>query len=297
MMKILSFNVKGLNDPNRLSMFHQWVLQSDGDIILVQEHKMHNRGGEIFHFKGYTCFYGGVKGEYSGVLTLIRTALNPVWITDHKSRRASIFTVDSEWGKLNIINSYASNNCSERISLWTWLQTIPLHQGIWGGDFNMVLKLQDTTSPQIVIAAAETASWDQLNAIHHLIDAWPSVNDSPGYTFHSKSHIMSWSKLDRLYFIGQNWLPSLCKMQVQVQMPMSDHFPLCMQLSDIDDEMFAQVGTARPLMVNNSLLHIHSFQNDVKLLIQTALGMHLPHMETWLYICDGMQKCIREVGK
>lgn len=64
-----------------LTMFHKWVLQHDVDVF-VQEQKSHSRGGETFHFKGYSCFYGGIKGQYSGV-TLIKNCLNPTWVIDH----------------------------------------------------------------------------------------------------------------------------------------------------------------------------------------------------------------------
>lgn len=234
--------------------------------------------------------------EYSGVLTLIKNSLNPHWVTDHRSGRASFFSVDSPWGRLDILNIYASNNWQERADLWTWLEAVPVQQGIWGGDFNMVLNSQDTTSLQSIISSQESSSWIKVANEHHLVDAWNSGQNSRGYTFHSKSHIMSWSRLDRIYFMRDSWLPARCKVQVQIQMAMSDHFPLLLELSDAD-AFTKKAGDHRGLMVNNSLLNVVSFQNDVKNLIKDVLEMNLSHLEAWVSICKGMQQCIRQVGK
>lgn len=257
---------------------------------------MHSRGGATFHFKGYSCFYGGKMGEYSGVLTLIKNIMNPQWITDHRSGRASVFSIDSPWGKLDLLNIYASNKWQERVELWTWLEKLPMQQGIWGGDFNMVLSSQDTTSLQSVISSQESGSWIKVENEHQLLDAWNSGQNSPGYTFHSKSHILSWSRLDRIYFRRDSWLPSKCKVQVQIQIAMSDHFPLLLEISDAD-ERNNLIGDPRGHMVNNSLLNVVSFQNEVKKLINDVHDMNLSHMEAWVAICKGMQQCIRQVGK
>ncbi|MCO5562988.1 hypothetical protein L7F22_016624 [Adiantum nelumboides] len=171
-MKILSYNVRGLNDPTRLSMFNQWVLQNDCDVVFVQEHKLHNRGGATYHFKGYSCFYGGIQEQYSGVLTLIKNTLNLVWVTDYRCGRASVFSVESLWGKLDFVNVYASNNWAERVELWEWLRTIPMQPSVWGGDFNMVLNMNDTTSMHSVVATQEANVWDGMSTEHHLLDAW-----------------------------------------------------------------------------------------------------------------------------
>lgn len=74
-MKVASYNARGLNDPTRLAIFHKWVMQQNLDIVLVQEYKMHKRASQTFHFKGFSCFYGGKQGSYSGVLTLVKNTL------------------------------------------------------------------------------------------------------------------------------------------------------------------------------------------------------------------------------
>lgn len=162
----------------------------------------------IAAIEGYSCFYGGKEGSYSGVLTLIRNTLQPTWLLDHVSGRCSVFTVDSPWGYLQIINLYTHNEGSARISLWNWLTHLQIHQGILVGDFNMVLSLQDTTSVHTVIPAFEIEAWDKMSAGLHIEDVWHGVNNSPGYSFHSKSHIASWSRLDRLYSLGANGCPT-----------------------------------------------------------------------------------------
>ncbi|MCO5612430.1 hypothetical protein L7F22_066697 [Adiantum nelumboides] len=171
-----------------------------------------------------------------------------------------------------------------------------MQQGVWGGDFNMVLNMNDTTSMHSVVAAQEANVWDGMSTEHHLLDAWLAGSNSAGYTFHSKSHILSWSRLDRFYFIGHSWLPSRCIVHVQMQMHMSDHFPICLDLIEVD-EVNVKAGSTRPFLINNSLLHVKSLHHNVKSLIHKAQALKMSKLDFWMYICDGMQECIRVVGK
>ncbi|KAI5078821.1 hypothetical protein GOP47_0006492 [Adiantum capillus-veneris] len=82
--------------------------------------------------------------------------------------------------------------------------------------------------------AFETPYWTHFQNEAHLIDAWTSsMRQSAGYTFHSLSHDASRSKLDRVYYVGADWLPNNDDEFVDVAIGLSSHFPLVLDLSNI----------------------------------------------------------------
>ncbi|MCO5554134.1 hypothetical protein L7F22_007660 [Adiantum nelumboides] len=164
---------------------------------------------------------------------------------------------ESSWGTMQIGNAYAHNDAGMRKDLWNWLAHLDWKQGVLGGDFNMVQFATHTT----VMSLIESTEWDKLQGEAALIDAWDSATrSSPGFTFHSLSHQGSWSRLDRIYFIGSAWLPNSEDMQVDVSSALFDHFPLILQLTDVNLDTMLSFAHSKPLLINNSILNHKHFR-------------------------------------
>lgn len=66
-------------------------------------------------------------------------------------------------------------------------------------------------------------------------------------------------------------------------MALSDHFHLVMLLTEVNVQN-SSVGVSRPLMVNNSLLNVQFFKDDVHALIKSVMLKNLPALDAWLQI-------------
>ena len=84
-MKVVTINVRGLNNPDKNKSFWKWILSEDFDVICVQEHKLHHLASTMGHCHHYTLFYGGNLNGYSGVLTIIKDTLSPKLGLNHHS--------------------------------------------------------------------------------------------------------------------------------------------------------------------------------------------------------------------
>ncbi|MCO5573527.1 hypothetical protein L7F22_027298 [Adiantum nelumboides] len=204
---------------------------------------------------------------------------------------------ESSWGTMQIGNLYAHNDAGMRKDLWIWLAHLDWKQG---ADWTMISppRTTHTTSLSTVMSLIESTEWDKLHGEAALIYVWDSATrSSPGFTFHSLSHQGSWSRLDTIYFIGSAWLPNSEDMQVYVSSALSGHFPLILQLTDVNLDTMLSFGHSKPLLINNSVLNHKHFRHQVEQLIHQASELHKNPLSSWLCIVAGMQQCIRSVGK
>ncbi|MCO5597039.1 hypothetical protein L7F22_051113 [Adiantum nelumboides] len=204
---------------------------------------------------------------------------------------------ESSWGTMQIGNLYAHNDAGMRKDLWNWLAHLDWKQG---ADWTMISppRTTHTTSLSTVMSLIESTEWDKLHWEAALIYVWDSATrSSPGFTFHSLSHQGSWSRLDTIYFIGSAWLPNSEDMQVDVSSALSGHFPLILQLTDVNLDTMLSFGHSKPLLINNSVLNHKHFRHQVEQLIHQASELHKNPLSSWLCIVAGMQQCIRSVGK
>ena len=59
-MKVVTYNVQGFNNPNKLKALWKWIHENDVDIICLQEHKKHDCINKILHYGGILSFMVGL---------------------------------------------------------------------------------------------------------------------------------------------------------------------------------------------------------------------------------------------
>ena len=231
-MKIITYNVKGLHNSTKAKALWSWLFTENIDVCCLQEHKLHHLAGSILHYRGYTLFYGGKKGGYSGTLTCIKTTLNPTIVLNHESGRCLGTSVQSPFGTILMYNVYAHNEYKDRTLLWQLLLQTPVFDGILCGDFNTVVSLDDSTTGASTMSFSEKQEWDILNNMHALQDSWSLLHSHSEFTFHSQAHTKSWARLDRIYLSGAEWYPPTASITVCSEWHLSDHFPLLLHLKE-----------------------------------------------------------------
>lgn len=150
MMHIHSWNVRGLEMPNRKYVVRKWCSSiKEKDIIYLQEikkvgfhaytmlkflwgqaigfHSNHDRG------KGGTAILVGPKWADKIIANVVSPCQRALWIT-FKDK-------DCVFG---ICNIYATNDYRDRASFWDWLTTcLPNAHWSFVGDFNMIKHGED----------------------------------------------------------------------------------------------------------------------------------------------------------
>ena len=58
-MKVVPWNVRGACSPQKNYILWKTLFSREWDILCVVEHKCHNLGGSITHWRGYLVYYTG----------------------------------------------------------------------------------------------------------------------------------------------------------------------------------------------------------------------------------------------
>lgn len=254
-MKIGTFNIQGLNNPDKLKALWKWLLTLDLDILCVQEHKLHDNAGKVQHCNGYTLFYGGSPPSYSGTMTFVKNHLKPTLVLNHTSGRLLGIQIASEFGNLHICNVYGPNAAAARGELWDYLAQIPSLEGVVCGDFNMVEDKAHSATGAAVMQSGEKAKWDSLQSNHRFSDTWEGKLPDKGFTYHSQAYSKAWARLDRLYIVNVAWCPPVMDTFVDYKSHLSDHFPVVASFNEYDWlNQMKGCNIKRPLIVNNLVL-------------------------------------------
>ena len=297
-MKIASYNVKGLHDSGKAKALWTWIFSGQLDVCCIQEHKFHEQAGLILHYRGYTLFYGGTPGSYSGTLTCIKDIYNPTIHMNHSSGRCLGITAHTPSGTIHIYNVYAHNAHMDRTLLWEDLTLQPPFEGLLCGDFNVVLDEDDSTTRAAHMTWAEKSSWESLVQMHNLQDAWPLLHSTTAFTFHSQAHIKAWARLDRFYLSGTNWCPPHITLMVDYKLHLSDHFPIIIDLQEYNWKLHMQgCSVRRPLMVNNLHCGKSLFRDYVTQVCLAINDTTCTALEKWQTFIIQMQRIIKITGK
>lgn len=193
MIKVITFNVRGLNDPRKVDRLRNYFQGNLGgaDVILLQEHKLRdtkaaNLGRSLFPKRkcwvleaepGYNVdgHEGAGKG---GICTILHEKLAPS-VSGHGTilqNRAFWFKLKGlPGGDLGIVNLYAPNDSRERTLLWQELSaTLPSDcRWIVSGDFNMVESAQDKSILcGKLMTNREQIVWEAFKTSFHLRDTF-----------------------------------------------------------------------------------------------------------------------------
>lgn len=150
-MKVATYNIRGLNGPDKLRSLWNWILSQDLDIICIQEHRLTPTKDNVSYCNNYTQFFGDGSSGSSGVLTIIKNSINPKCMHNHPSGRCSVVSIQSNLGFLHVTNVYGPSASHPRCLLWDWLCTIPQMNGLICDDFNVVCNKQDTITQALLL--------------------------------------------------------------------------------------------------------------------------------------------------
>lgn len=156
-MKTASYNVKGLSDYVKLKSVWSWILESTLDVLCLQEHKLHNKACTVEYCHGFTLFYCGFPGKYSGTLTIVMNSISPHLAVNHVSGRCLGISVTSPFSPLVLLNIYGCNTSVSCNDLWYFIAVMPSFFGLVCGDFNMVLQDTDSTTRASMAHCTETS--------------------------------------------------------------------------------------------------------------------------------------------
>ncbi|KAG6697656.1 hypothetical protein I3842_09G212200 [Carya illinoinensis] len=233
--KILSWNVRGLNDPNKRLKVKNLLRDWKADIICLQETKLKFIDRHIIRSL-WNCPYAGwttlvSKGASGGILLVWdKRVVN--FVEDYVrefSLACSFSNVDDDfvWGFAGV---YKPNDDSSRKLLWDELAGLCSWWDIpWciGGDFNITR----FSSERSGVSNMGSAMADFLALLFYL-----NLVDLPlaGGDF-TWSNERAWSRLDG-FVVSPSWethFPNLC--QKRLPRLCSDHFPILLDCGGLQE--------------------------------------------------------------
>ncbi len=242
-IKVISLNVRGLNDVNKRTSVFQYVNKEKGDIIFLQETYSSEKDMSrwIHEWGGSGYFSHGTKHS-CGVAILIRRNLN-IDITDScldPSGRYIILKIKIEDHILNLINVYCPNREGEKVTFLRKLVNVMDSKGVKdatnnviGGDWNITLNAKDKMGGTMFKKGKSAEEIDKMSEHFNLVDIWRLRNEEiTRYTWRQKRPRIH-CRLD--YFLTSHHITELiadCKILSSV---ISDHSPIALYLTSLDE--------------------------------------------------------------
>ncbi|XP_057829570.1 uncharacterized protein LOC131040632 [Cryptomeria japonica] len=206
-MKVITWNVRGINAPNKQRILKHYLPSLEGDIMLIQKTKLDEEGYKSLKKKvGIWEVVGVPSSGASGGLGVL---WDPRWVLFSKMGSSSNWIcgkVQSLKSKLTfiIINIYGPKFLHEKREVWAEIdrlaQDFSGEHIFLGGDFNAVLNMSDKQggSTKETQTIREFREWLQNNhymEIQTTNGEYTWSNRRSGATFIAE-------KLDRFFFKG-----------------------------------------------------------------------------------------------
>lgn len=234
-MKITTWNVRGLNAPNKKRILKLNIKAFESDIILLQETKLNKIEGS--NFKKRLGNWGSIFAESRGA----SGGLAVLW--NKKKVSINIININNNWLcsmvksihsdlKFILCNIYGPVYTGEKSKVWKEIsiglsnfQNTPI---ILGGDFNTILNLKEKTGGinKVSQAMKDFNSWySDLN-----LTEVPCRNGT--YTWNNRRKDFSYiaEKLDRFFTKGELDINNLNLQTEILPYAGSDHFPVRLEL-------------------------------------------------------------------
>ncbi|KAH7440303.1 hypothetical protein KP509_04G100400 [Ceratopteris richardii] len=243
LMIIATWNIQGLGQYGKWTRLWRWIIRHQLDIAAIQEHKKHDHAGMLMHTRDFQLRYSGLKNGHSGCLFIIKKDIPFQVLFDDPHGRFLVIHLLMQDISYICINVYAQNSPLERVKTWeNILQAVRSSEQLqlWDNacilmcrDFNMVERdTYCTTSPSL-ISSREKRSWSEILDSLNCKDLWGFIGGHMlRYTFHSKSHRKTMSRLDRCYYSHTSTLSPVSKLWIDSTILLSDHNPLLLSLCD-----------------------------------------------------------------
>ena len=236
-MKITTWNIRGLNAPNKKRLLKQNLNKFESDIIILQETKLNkleglNLGKRLGNWSCYMHESVGASGGL-GVIWNHRNIILNILSSHNNWICMSVNSIKSNL-QLILFNIYGPISTFDKFTVWndissymTNFDNIPI---ILGGDFNTILNLNEKTGGSLRFSQP----MKDFNNWYHgqkLVDI-PCCNGVYTWNNRRKDFAYIAEKLDR-FFIKGNLEINNCNIQAQI-MPFagSDHFPVRLELSE-----------------------------------------------------------------
>ena len=242
--KILTLNVRGINDKTkRLSIF-QWLKRKNVDICFMQESYSSPEIEQLWTREwGGSIEFNHGDTHSRGVAILFRSGLEYQLLKQWKDDCGRIIGVDIMLGntKFSFINIYAPSKENSQTHFYNYLKNqLRIHFDesstyFLGGDFNYI---NDHTLDRKGCNLIVTKQYKHIGtciedilAEYHLKDIWGTKNlNKKSYTWSTRDKSIQ-SRLDYM-FTSEHAFDSICKSNILPQI-FSDHSPVLLSYKDI----------------------------------------------------------------
>jgi ribonuclease HI/exonuclease III len=228
-MKIISWNVRGINASDKRQRIKQQLDSSKADIILLQETKLSQGNYEksIMTWKGWCSVHMQGMGASGGLGILWNPKTVQVQLIQQQANW-QLVKVQHFQLTFHLFNVYGPSATNDKRRLWETLtgviQSIQVLNVIMGGDFNAILNADEKIGG-ICPPARTIQDFSSFLLDNDFLDVIP---DSGGYTWTNKKmgfHQIA-ERLDR-FLISQLWrIQNYSISSAILSFAGSDHFPI-----------------------------------------------------------------------
>ena len=294
-LKLLTLNVRGLNNDDKRRQVCTWLKDSKSDIILLQETHLTEKTNKIMalQVKSYETFFnnGGTNTKGTMILCKKNVSLAGKEIYKDGNGRLQAVEVDINGKKVIIWNIYAPNTIHEQIQFYNRLQEVlNKHKGekILGGDFNVARTKRDRTgkceNKQI------NAKIDEILEENYLEDIYRVKNPNTKVYTWTRKNAKIGSRID-MWFTQQGWEHKISKVKCCVAVK-TDHKALCLKMqTDIE-----QRGPGL-WKLNNQHLQNQDFKTGVQQIIKEVEEGSEDEIKKWVKFKREVMKFSRHYGK
>uniref|UniRef100_A0A670IB05 Reverse transcriptase domain-containing protein n=1 Tax=Podarcis muralis TaxID=64176 RepID=A0A670IB05_PODMU len=232
-LKILTWNVNGMNDKTKRNKIGNVLKKKKLDVICMQETHVARKHKHVLVNKNLgTEFINATAEKKKGVVTYVNEKWEPKLIYKDEDGRILGVQINFQGEKINVVNIYAPN--SNRPEFFKKLEQVLLelenNKTVLLGDFNAVpiLELDRQTEKSKRKQGKLPKSFQDLEENMDLIDAWRYKHPiEKQFTFFSEVH-KSWGRIDQIWISRELTLRTTkCEIQPRT---FSDHNSIILEI-------------------------------------------------------------------
>ena len=267
-LKLISINVRGLNNVKKRKMVFQYLEKANCDIAFLQEtyssSEEVNRWTQEWGGTGY--FVHGSKHS-SGVAILLRKNYGAEVINSILDKQGRYIVLNVKIGEINfnLVNVYSPNRESEKAKFLSGLMQVldsnnitDSDNNIIAGDWNVTLDARDKMGGAVFHKSKASVEIENMCEIYNLVDIWRLRNGNKRrYTWRQKSPRIH-CRLD--YFLVSNQITDLTSSCQILPSIFSDHSPIELNMKFLDQPI---LGSGH-WKLNVSLLNDNNYVTSIK---------------------------------
>ena len=291
-LKIVSLNVRGLNNGMKRRKIFRYLKRQEADICLIQETFCTKRNEYMWSSEwGSKCLFSNGQSNSCGVAVLFNRQTSNMIDEIKRDVNGRFLQVKLKLHdkSIGITNIYAPNNDDPAFFEYIFreIEALDCNYNIIGGDFNVVREAKDRSTKNIYHKKSKEII-DSFVEANDYSDVWRSFNpDKKFFTHVVNSNNVSWSRID--YFLVSQAV-QLCCTEASIKASVNtDHSLITMEMSFSDCKRGP--GTWK---FNNTWLNDEKFvkrMNDVILNCNKCFS-YLEDLEYWdLLKFECMQFC------